>query len=171
MVAQSSSLPQASPVLKCQCRLPQKQLKEMKTPCLGSMSVSCDFTQLQARRLCASDFSYKPTDLLGIHLHHRIIKVGKDLQDHLIQPSPYHQYHPLNHVPMHHVQPFPGMVTLPLPRQPVPMPDYSDISEKKCLLIFNLNLPWCNLRPFPLVLSLVTCEKRLTPSSPHLSFR
>jgi len=27
------------------------------------------------------------------------------------------------------------------------------LSVKKCFLISNLNLPWCNLRPFPLILS------------------
>jgi len=34
--------------------------------------------------------------------------------------------------------------------------------EKKFFLTFNLNLPWCNLRLFPLVLLLVTWEKRAT---------
>ncbi|KAK4828611.1 hypothetical protein QYF61_000063 [Mycteria americana] len=38
-------------------------------------------------------------------------------------------------------------------------------SVKKNFLISSLNLPWCNLRPFPLVLSLVTWEKRPTPTS------
>ncbi|KFQ72252.1 Leucine-rich repeat and IQ domain-containing protein 1, partial [Phaethon lepturus] len=42
---------------------------------------------------------------------------------------------------------------------------------KKFFLISNLNLPWRNLRPFPLVLSLVTWEKRPTPSSPQPPFR
>ncbi|KAK4815816.1 LOW QUALITY PROTEIN: hypothetical protein QYF61_007425 [Mycteria americana] len=37
------------------------------------------------------------------------------------------------------------------------------LSVKKNFLISSLNLPWCNLRPFPLVLSLVTWEKRPTP--------
>lgn len=40
-------------------------------------------------------------------INHRTINVEKALQDHLIQPSPYHQHHyPLNHVPKHDVQPF-----------------------------------------------------------------
>ena len=39
-------------------------------------------------------------------LDHRNIRVGEDLQDHLVQPSPYYQCHPLNHVPKHHAQPF-----------------------------------------------------------------
>ena len=34
------------------------------------------------------------------------------------------------------------------------------LSENKFLLISNLNFPWCNLRPSPLILSLVTQEKR-----------
>ena len=35
------------------------------------------------------------------------------------------------------------------------------LSGKKFFLISNhLNLPWCNLRPFPLALSLITWEKR-----------
>jgi len=38
---------------------------------------------------------------------------------------------------------------------------------KKFLLISNLNLPRRNLRPSPLVLSLVTWEKRPTPPSLH----
>ncbi|KAK4813146.1 hypothetical protein QYF61_013111 [Mycteria americana] len=37
------------------------------------------------------------------------------------------------------------------------------LSVNKFFLISNLNLPWCNLRPFPLVLSLVTWEKRPIP--------
>ena len=39
------------------------------------------------------------------------------------------------------------------------------LSVKKCFLTSNLNLPWRNLRPFPLVLSPVTSEKRPTPPS------
>ncbi|KAK4825522.1 LOW QUALITY PROTEIN: hypothetical protein QYF61_000035, partial [Mycteria americana] len=37
------------------------------------------------------------------------------------------------------------------------------LSVKKNFLISSLNLPWRNLRPFPLVLSLVTWEKTPTP--------
>ncbi|KAK4816194.1 LOW QUALITY PROTEIN: hypothetical protein QYF61_012659 [Mycteria americana] len=37
------------------------------------------------------------------------------------------------------------------------------LSVKYNFLISSLNLPWHNLRPFPLVLSLVTWEKRPTP--------
>jgi len=40
------------------------------------------------------------------------------------------------------------------------------LSVKKFFLISSLNLLWCNLRPFPLVLLLVTGEKRLTATSP-----
>lgn len=31
--------------------------------------------------------------------NHRAIRAGKALRDHRVQPSPYHQCHPLNHVP------------------------------------------------------------------------
>ena len=34
---------------------------------------------------------------------------------------------------------------------------------EKLFFTSNLNLPSCNLRPFPLVLALVPCEKRTTP--------
>jgi len=34
---------------------------------------------------------------------------------------------------------------------------------KKCFLISNLNLHWCNLRPFPLLLSPFSSEKSPTP--------
>ena len=46
------------------------------------------------------------TALLKISVDLRIINVGKDFHDHLVQPSPYHQCHPLNHVPKHQTQPF-----------------------------------------------------------------
>jgi len=35
--------------------------------------------------------------------------------------------------------------------------------EKIFFLISSLNLPWCNLRPFPLILLVVKQEKSLTP--------
>ena len=44
-------------------------------------------------------------------------------------------------------------------------------SVKKYFLISSLNLPWCNLRPLPLVLSLITWLKRLIPSSLQPPFR
>ncbi|XP_064911793.1 ankyrin repeat domain-containing protein 66 isoform X1 [Columba livia] len=44
-------------------------------------------------------------------------------------------------------------------------------SMKKYFLISNVNLPWCNLRPFPLILSLATWEKRPTPSMIQPPFR
>ncbi|KAK4824318.1 LOW QUALITY PROTEIN: hypothetical protein QYF61_013593 [Mycteria americana] len=37
------------------------------------------------------------------------------------------------------------------------------LSVKKFFLIPNLSLPWCNLRPFPLILSLVTWERDRPP--------
>jgi len=45
------------------------------------------------------------------------------------------------------------------------------LSVRKCFLISNLNSPWHNLRPFPLVLSSVTSEKRPTPLSLEAPFR
>ena len=36
--------------------------------------------------------------------NHRITKVGKDPQDHSVQPSTHHQQFSLNHVPQHNVQ-------------------------------------------------------------------
>jgi len=41
----------------------------------------------------------------------------------------------------------------------------TSLSEKKFLLISNLILPWCNLKRFPFVLSLVIQETRPTPTS------
>lgn len=39
------------------------------------------------------------------------------------------------------------------------------------LLMSKLNLPWCDLKPFPLLLSLVTQEKRLSPTPLQPPFR
>jgi len=36
--------------------------------------------------------------------NHRITKVGKDPQDHPVQPSTLHQWFSLNHVPQHNIQ-------------------------------------------------------------------
>ena len=48
-----------------------------------------------------------------------------------------------------------------------PFQHLTTLLEKKLLLISNLNIPWCNLRPFRLVLLLVTWEKRaMTMSQP-----
>jgi len=44
-------------------------------------------------------------------------------------------------------------------------------SVKAFFLIYNLNLPWWNLRPLPLILTLVTWEKRPTPTSLQPPFR
>ena len=87
---------------------------------------------------------------LLVGYNHGIIKVGKHLQDDLLQPLPYYQYHPLNHVPKHHVQPFLknpqsyGDATTSLGN---PFQCLTALSEKKCLLISNLNFPMHNLRP------------------------
>jgi len=42
------------------------------------------------------------------------------------------------------------------------------LSGKKFFLTSNLNLPWCNLRPFLLVISLVIWEKRPTLTTTSL---
>ena len=42
------------------------------------------------------------------------------------------------------------------------------LSVKKCFLISHLNLPWCNLRPFPLILSPVRRDQPQSRSN-HLS--
>ena len=55
-----------------------------------------------------------------------------------------------------------------LPGRPVPI---SDHFYSKFLLVSDLNLPWCNLRPLPLVPLLVTWEKRQTPTCLQPSFR
>lgn len=45
------------------------------------------------------------------------------------------------------------------------------VSVKTIFLVSTLNLPQCSLRPFPLVLSLFTCEKRLTLLLTQLPYR
>jgi len=77
------------------------------------------------------------------------------------KPCPKVQY-------LHIILTPPGMGLNHFPRQPIPMLDHS---FSKFFLISNLNLPWCSLRPLPLVLSLVTCEKRPTPASLLPPFR
>ena len=84
--------------------------------------------------------------------NHRTSKAGKDLWDHPVQPTTYCQHCPLNHIPQCHTYTFPEHVQAwwlhHLPGQPVPVPDHS--LEKQLFLIPKLNLPWSNLRPFPL---------------------
>ena len=36
--------------------------------------------------------------------NHKIAKVGKDPQDHPVQPFTHHQWFSLNHVPQHNIQ-------------------------------------------------------------------
>jgi len=56
-----------------------------------------------------------------------------------------------------------------VPEKPVPMPN--NPFGEEIFLISNLNLPWRNLRPFPLTLSLVTWEKRPKLTSLQPPFR
>ena len=59
---------------------------------------------------------------------HRITKVGKDPQDHPVQPSTPHQQFLLNHVPQHNVQMFLEYLQARwlhhLSGQPIPVPDH-----------------------------------------------
>ena len=41
---------------------------------------------------------------VSVALNHRITKVGKDSQDHPVQPFTHHQWFSLNHVPQHNIQ-------------------------------------------------------------------
>ena len=76
---------------------------------------------------------------------------------------------PLNHAPQYNVSRAPpGTVTPPPPWAACFI---TTLLEKKFFLMSNLNLPQCNLRPFPLVLLLVTWEKELTLTSSQPSFR
>ena len=46
------------------------------------------------------------TSRMIVKRNHRITKVGKDPQDHPVQPSTHHQWFSLNHVPQHNIQTF-----------------------------------------------------------------
>lgn len=70
--------------------------------------------------------------------------------------------YPLNHIAKCQVysfsEHFPRWWLHHFPGDPVPM--FNTVSVKKFFLISSLNLPCCNVRSFPFVLSLVACEKR-----------
>ncbi|RMC16017.1 hypothetical protein DUI87_08224 [Hirundo rustica rustica] len=59
------------------------------------------------------------------------------------------------------------MMTPPPSWQPIPI----TLSEKNFILMPNLNVPWHSLKLCPLVSSLVTWEKRLTPTWMQPSFK
>ena len=91
------------------------------------------------------------------------IKIMKSNHDLTILPNSNSPQ--LNHIPEHHIQTVfkhirDGDSTTSLGSL---FQCLTTLSVKKFFLISNLNLPWCNLRPFPLVLSPVTSEKRPTP--------
>jgi len=73
----------------------------------------------------------------------------------------------LNHVPDHHIQTVFKHIQRwwfnHLPEEPIPVLNHPFCKE--VFLMSNLNLPWHSLRPFPLILSPVTSEKRPTPLS------
>jgi len=80
----------------------------------------------------------------GVWCDHRIIKVGKDLSDHLVQPSTYHQYFPamLLTVTSSHF--------LNTSRDGDPTISLGSLCQcptaflDKLFLLFNLDLPWHN---------------------------
>lgn len=61
--------------------------------------------------------------------NHTITKVGKNFEDHPVQPSTYHQYFPLNHIPQYNIymvlQYLQGQWFHHLSGQPVPLPDHT----------------------------------------------
>ena len=61
--------------------------------------------------------------------NHRITKVGKDPQDHPVQPSTHHQWFLLKHVPQHNIQTLfehlQGRWLHHFSGQPIPVPDHS----------------------------------------------
>lgn len=74
---------------------------------------------------------------------------------------------PLNNVSKCHIfmsfqYYFPGMLIQALPWAAFQFLNLTTFLMKKVFLISNTNLPWCDLRLFPLVLYLLTWEKRLT---------
>ena len=92
-------------------------------------------------------------------------KIAKDHYDHLVQPISPSPVYPLNHW---------LCVTSALFLETSRGSDsttslgslfqcLTTLSEEQFFLISNMNLPWHNLRSFPLVLLHVMWEKRLTP--------
>jgi len=85
-------------------------------------------------------------------LNHRIAKVGKDPQDHPVQPFALHQWFPLNHVPQHNIQTLfehhQGRWLHHLSGQPIPVPDQPFHPLMWLLLLLNGNVlwkvPWCD---------------------------
>ena len=109
--------------------------------------------------------------------NHRITQVGKDLQDHHVQPQP-------NHTALTLTTLCQIMSLSTTSKQFLNTSRDGDsttflgslfqclttLSVKQIFLIANLNFPWYNLRPFLLVLTPVTSEKRPTRSHcKHLS--
>lgn len=114
-------------------------------------------------------------DLDGMHQHYlykmgttdiRITKFGKVLQHHLVQLFTYHQYFP----------PHPCLLVtdlnvpwIPPGTMTQPLPVLTTLSENKLFIISKPNLPWYDLRLFPLVQLLQTWKKR--PMSTQPPFR
>ena len=75
---------------------------------------------------------------------HRTTKVGKDLQDHTVQPSTYHQYNPIKPCPLAQhlsiIPTLPGTVTQPF--LGIPLQHLTTLLEK----IFFLTSSFKKLR-------------------------
>ena len=107
---------------------------------------------------------------------HRITKVGKDLQDHLVPLSTYHQYFPTERCPLvQHLNVSwtpPGMVTQPLPTG-TPFQHLTTLLETKFLPNIQPESPVEKLEaitPHPISISSYR-EQRLTPTLPQSPFR
>ena len=101
------------------------------------------------------------------NLFHRILESSRLEKRPLRSSSPTANPTPpclLNHVPKCHIYTFfehlQGWWLNHFPGQPVLVPDHS--FSKEIFPNIHLNLPWCNMRPFALVLLLITWEQRPT---------
>ena len=88
--------------------------------------------------------------------NHRITKVGKDPQDHPVQPSTHHQW--FSHTMSLNTTSQCSLNTSGVGDSTTslgsPLQCLTTLLEKQYFLMSNLNLPWHNLRPFPLIRSL-----------------
>ena len=93
---------------------------------------------------------------------HQIIKVGKTSRITQSNPTPPCPLPTSLSATSPRLWDTPGTVTPPLPGQLCHC--LTALWEKELFLTANLNLPWHNVRPCPLGLSLVTQEKRPNPT-------
>lgn len=126
-----------------------------KTAKQGATQYLCAFTEW-----CQWCFNWKLSCINWSTQQHRIIKVGKDLEDHELQSSTQHHHHIHQYkmswstISIHFVNASrDGDSTT---AQGSLFQCFTILSVKKFTLISNLNCSWHNLEPFPLNLSLVT---------------